>query len=49
MGHGQGDLHIFGEEQVITCNVQRVDAKKLTSLVQTIPNLYKLLSQRKKF
>ena len=45
---GQGHVHwqIFGEEQIITCNVHGGDPSTLTNLVQPLPKLYNLLSKR---
>ena len=48
MGQGHEHRQIFGEEQIITCNVHRGDASTLTNLVQPPPKLYNLLSKRKK-
>ena len=46
---GHEHWQIFGEEQIITCNVHRGDPSTLTNLVQPLPKLYNLLSKRKKF
>ena len=49
MGYGHKHWHTFGEEQIITCNVQRGDPSTLTNLVQPLPKLYNLLPKRKQF
>ena len=48
MGQGHEHWQIFGEEEIITCNVQRGDPSTLTNLVQSLSELYNLLSKRKK-
>ena len=48
MGQGHENWQIFGEEQIITCNMHRGDPSILTNLVQPRPKLYNLLSKRKK-
>ena len=49
MGQGHEHWQVFGEEQIITRNVQRDVPSTITHLVQSLPKLYNLLSKREKF